>query len=84
MGQSGADRPIVVTRRGNARGAKGVGHSRCREISSRINIGKEVWYLTQEEVVAAGVTEQDILRLTLDALVAHVTLRAESDGESRR
>ena len=29
MGQSGADRPIVVTRRGNARGAKGVGHSRC-------------------------------------------------------
>jgi ornithine cyclodeaminase/alanine dehydrogenase len=42
-----------------------------REISSRINIGKEVWYLTQEEVVAAGVTEQDILQLTLDALVAH-------------
>lgn len=42
-----------------------------REISSRFNIGKEVWYLTQEEVVAAGVTEQDILRLTLDALVAH-------------
>ena len=30
MGQSGADRPIVVTRRGNARGAKGVGHSRKR------------------------------------------------------
>ena len=29
MGQSGADRPIVVTKRGNARGAKGVGHSRC-------------------------------------------------------
>ena len=28
MGQSGADRPIVVTKRGNARGAKGVGHSR--------------------------------------------------------
>ena len=42
-----------------------------REISSRINIGKEVWYLTQEEVIAAGVTEQDILRLTLAALVAH-------------
>ncbi len=35
------------------------------------NIGKEVWYLTQEEVVAAGVTEQDVLRLTLEALVAH-------------
>ena len=29
MGQSGADRPIVATKRGNARGAKGVGHSRC-------------------------------------------------------
>jgi len=42
-----------------------------REISGTINIGKEVWYLAQEEVVAAGVTEQDILRLTLDALVAH-------------
>jgi hypothetical protein len=28
MGQSGADRPIVATKRGNARGAKGVGHSR--------------------------------------------------------
>ena len=42
-----------------------------REISSRINIGKEVWYLTQEEVIAAGVTEQDILRLTLADLVAH-------------
>src|SRR5271166_939235 len=29
MGQSGADRPIVVTKRGNACRAKGVGHSRC-------------------------------------------------------
>ena len=29
MGPSGADRPIVVPKRGNARGAKGVGHSRC-------------------------------------------------------
>ena len=28
MGQAGADRPIVVRKRGNARGAKGVGHSR--------------------------------------------------------
>src|SRR5215471_14027754 len=28
MGQAGADRLIVVTKRGNARGAKGVGHSR--------------------------------------------------------
>ena len=27
MGQAGADRPIVVMKRGNARGAKGVGHS---------------------------------------------------------
>src|SRR5208337_2465317 len=29
MGQSGADRPIVVMKRGNACRAKGVGHSRC-------------------------------------------------------
>src|SRR5271157_5075753 len=29
MGQSGADRPIVVMNRGNACRAKGVGHSRC-------------------------------------------------------
>ena len=28
MGQLGADCPIVVMKRGNARGAKGVGHSR--------------------------------------------------------
>jgi hypothetical protein len=28
MGQPGADCPIVVMKRGNARGAKGVGHSR--------------------------------------------------------
>ena len=35
MGQSGADRPIVVTKRGNARGAKGVGHSRRCWVNGR-------------------------------------------------
>jgi len=35
MGQPGADRPIVVTKRGNARGAKGVGHSRRCWVNGR-------------------------------------------------
>ena len=35
MGQSGADRPIVAMKRGNARGAKGVGHSRCCWVNGR-------------------------------------------------
>ncbi len=35
MGQSGADRPIVVMKRGNARGAKGVGHSRRCWVNGR-------------------------------------------------
>jgi ornithine cyclodeaminase/alanine dehydrogenase len=40
-------------------------------IATRINIGKEVWYLTKEEVAAAGPSEEEILGLTRDALVAH-------------
>jgi hypothetical protein len=35
MGQSGADRPIGVMKRGNARGAKGVGHSRRCWVNGR-------------------------------------------------
>ena len=35
MGQSGADRPIVAMKRGNARGAKGVGHSRRCWVNGR-------------------------------------------------
>ena len=35
MGQSGADRPIVVMKRGNARRAKGVGHSRRCWVNGR-------------------------------------------------
>src|SRR6516164_7284803 len=35
MGQSGADRPIVVMKRGNAREAKGVGHSRRCWVNGR-------------------------------------------------
>ena len=35
MGQSGADRPIVVMKRGNACGAKGVGHSRRCWVNGR-------------------------------------------------
>ena len=35
MGQPGADHPIVVMKRGNARGAKGVGHSRRCWVNGR-------------------------------------------------
>src|SRR6516164_8732839 len=35
MGQPGADRPIVAMKRGNARGAKGVGHSRRCWVNGR-------------------------------------------------
>ena len=35
MDQSGADRPIVAMKRGNARGAKGVGHSRRCWVNGR-------------------------------------------------
>lgn len=40
-------------------------------VSEKINIGKEVWYMTQDEVISTGLTEEDILGLTKDALVAH-------------
>ncbi len=40
-------------------------------VNEKVKIGKEVWYLTRDEVVSAGLTEADILSLTMDALVAH-------------
>lgn len=40
-------------------------------ISKRLNIGKEVLYLTQEECKSVGLTIPDIIELTKEALVAH-------------
>lgn len=40
-------------------------------ISQKIRINQDIWYMTQEEVIATGLTEEDILHLTRDALVAH-------------
>jgi ornithine cyclodeaminase/alanine dehydrogenase len=42
-----------------------------QRLASKLNIGKEIWYMTQEQVVAAGLTEADILALTREALIAH-------------
>jgi ornithine cyclodeaminase/alanine dehydrogenase len=41
------------------------------QLASRLDIGKELLYLTQQDVISAGLTEADILRLTRDALIAH-------------
>ncbi|HHY30911.1 MAG TPA: ornithine cyclodeaminase family protein [Syntrophaceticus sp.] len=40
-------------------------------VSSKINIGKELWYLTLDEVLATKLSEKDILNLTNNALIAH-------------
>lgn len=40
-------------------------------IAERLEIGKEILYLTQEEVISVGLKEPDILSLTRDALIAH-------------
>ncbi len=40
-------------------------------VSRKINIGKEIWYLTLDEVLATGLTEGDVLALANDALIAH-------------
>lgn len=40
-------------------------------ISERLEIGKEVLYLTQDECINIGLTEEDILGLTKHALVSH-------------
>jgi ornithine cyclodeaminase/alanine dehydrogenase len=42
-----------------------------QRLASKLSIGKEIWYMTQEQVRAAGLTETDILDLTRAALVAH-------------
>jgi len=42
-----------------------------QRLSSRLNIGKEIWYMTQQQVMAAGLTVTEILGLTREALVAH-------------
>ncbi len=42
-----------------------------QRLLEKLNIGKEIWYMTQQEVVAAGLSETDILSLTREALVAH-------------
>ena len=40
-------------------------------LSTLLDIGRELWYMTQEDVKAAGLSDADILALTLDALIAH-------------
>lgn len=40
-------------------------------LASKLDIGNSILYLTQRDVVAAGLTRADILGLTRDALVAH-------------
>lgn len=47
------------------------------KIAEKIEIGKEVLYLTQAECMNMGLTEEDILNLTRDALVAHGTKQYE-------
>ncbi|MEJ9232569.1 ornithine cyclodeaminase family protein [Peribacillus butanolivorans] len=40
-------------------------------ISETLEIGKEMLYLTQKEVIGIGINEEEILKLTKDALFAH-------------
>jgi len=40
-------------------------------LSSLLDIGRELWYMTQADVKAAGLTDADVLALTLEALTAH-------------
>ncbi len=42
-----------------------------QRLASKLNIGKEICYMTQAQVAAAGLTETDVLGLTREALVAH-------------
>jgi len=42
-----------------------------RRLASKLDIGKEIWYMTREQVMAAGLSDPDILALTRAALVAH-------------
>lgn len=41
------------------------------QVAKKLNLGKELLWLTQKEVMSMGLTEEDILRLTKDALIAH-------------
>lgn len=40
-------------------------------VSSKMNLGKEIWYLTLDDVLATNLTKEDILKGTTNALVAH-------------
>ncbi len=40
-------------------------------IAQKLDIGKELLYLTQDEVIGTGLSEEEILNLTQDALIAH-------------
>ena len=40
-------------------------------LASKLNIGKEIWYMTRQQVMASGLTGPEILDLTRQALVAH-------------
>ncbi|MTK11776.1 MAG: ornithine cyclodeaminase family protein, partial [Clostridiaceae bacterium] len=40
-------------------------------IGKKIKIGRELLYLTKEDVIEIGLKEQDILKLTENALIAH-------------
>lgn len=42
-----------------------------QSIMASLNIGREILYLTQKEIIDTGLTTKDILRLTCDALIAH-------------
>jgi ornithine cyclodeaminase/alanine dehydrogenase len=41
------------------------------KLAASLEIGKEIWYMTKDEVVAAGPARTEILELTRTALVAH-------------
>lgn len=42
-----------------------------KKISEKLEIGKELLYLTKDEVIAAGLSTEDILKLVNEALLAH-------------
>jgi ornithine cyclodeaminase/alanine dehydrogenase len=42
-----------------------------QKLATRLDIGKEIWYMTQEQVKASGLSETEVLELTREALVAH-------------
>ncbi len=40
-------------------------------IQERLNINKEIWYMTREDVENVGLTRDDILRITNEGMIAH-------------